>query len=125
MRGRGERTRVEELEDQLIMTRVMARRLWNALRARTGLEAEAIFTAESMRIADPVFDAAETVWERQRIHIQPCRTVLDPGGQAGMSDAWPVQGDMYLATWPDGNTRNLTRDQVLMMGGVDPCSAPQ
>ena len=123
MRGQGDRTPREELENQLTLAKIMARRLWNALRARTGLEAETLFDRDGLRIADPAFDAAEIVWERQRILVVPCRTALDPGGSDSMANAWPTQGEMYLGTWPDGNTRNLTRDQVLMMAGMDPAEA--
>lgn len=122
MRGRGERSKVEELEDQVIRLRVLARRLWRTLSARTGLEAEALFDHDhdAMRVADPVYDAAETVWDRQRILIVPCRVILDPGGRASLLNGWPTQDEMYLVRWPDGSTRNLTRAQVLMMGGQDP-----
>lgn len=120
MRGRAEQSRCEELENRLIRTQVMARRLWNSLRARTGLEATALFDGDELRAADPAFDAAETIWDRERILIAPCRTVLDPGGAASPYVGWPTQGEMYVGTWPDGSTRNLTRAQVLMMGGQDP-----
>lgn len=119
MRGVRERSEVERLDDQVIRLRIMARRLWNALRARSGLEAEALFNDEELRVADIAFDAAETVWESQRISVVPCRTALDPAGAMSPLNGWPTQREMYLGRWPDGSTRNLTREQLLMMAGMD------
>ncbi len=125
MRGYGERNRAELLEDRVIQLRVMARRLWAALKARTGWEAEALFGhGEELRAADKAFDAAETIWERHHVTITPCRTILDPGGRTGMADAWPTQHEMYFGLWPDGSTRNVTRKQLLMMAGMDEDEEP-
>lgn len=124
MRGRGERNQVERLEDEVIRLKLLARRLWDVLRKRTGGEIDALFgdlDLSERRAVDRVFDAVETVWEKHKVLIEPCRLVLDSGGDLGWgSPAWPTQGECYLGRWPDGSTRNLTRDQVLMMGGQDP-----
>lgn len=120
MRERADRSRAAALEDEVIRLRVLARRLWHALHARTGLEAEALFDGEDLRIANRALDAALTVWDRQRITIVPIRTILDPGGALAASHSWPTQGEGYLGRWPDGSTRNLTRAQLLMMAGFDP-----
>lgn len=119
MRGRAERTDAQVLEEQLIAARVFARRLWLALKARSGLEAEALFAGDELRAADRVFDAVETIWERQRIAVVPCRRLADPSIGMSFMHAGPGPIEMYLGRWPDGTSRNLTRDQVLMMGGQD------
>lgn len=129
MRGRGDRTHIEELENQLAITRVMARRLWDTLRQRNAEAAWAAYVGaklnredEELRVMDVVFEAAERIFDSKRIAILPCRTILDPGGAptefSGL--AWPAQSEMYLGRWPDGTERNLTRDQVMMMAGMDP-----
>lgn len=95
----------------------MAQRLWRTLKARTGWEAEALFDdPEVLRIVDPFFDAVDAIWRAHRVLVEPCRQILDPNPVT----LAPVQGEMYLGVWPDGSKRNLTRDQVLMMGGQEP-----
>lgn len=121
MRGRGERDRVEVLEDQVASLKVLARRLWDSLRVRTGGEVDALLgdlDRDWRRAVDRLWDAVETVWDRHQVAIEPCRMVLDRRC-AGLPTDWPIQHEMYLGRWPDGTTRNLTRDQVLMMGGQD------
>lgn len=110
--------RLRQIEMREIGARIMARRFWEALKARTGWEAEALFGTDVLRIVDPTFDAVETVYERHRVTIVPCRSILDDASNFGF-DILPGQPEMYLGRWPDGSTRNLTRDQLLMMGGQD------
>ncbi|RHW17210.1 hypothetical protein D1610_11720 [Sphingomonas gilva] len=92
-------------EDQLVGAKVLARKMWRTLKARTGWEAEAMFKLQALKLLDATYDAAEAVWEQHRIYVEPCRRILTD------------QGEMYLGHWPDGTTRNLTRAQLLMMGG--------
>lgn len=109
-----------ELEMRLAGAKVMARRLWAALKARTGLEAEALFAEDALSIVDKAYDAAETLWDRHRVSIQPCRQVADSPPVPYADGVWAAQPEMYLGVWPDGSTRNVTREQLLMMGGRDP-----
>jgi hypothetical protein len=43
---------------------------------------------------------------------------------ASIFSAGPDQAAMYLGYWLDGSTRNLTREQVLMMGGQEIADGP-
>lgn len=125
MRGRGDRTPREELENQVVILRIYARRLWDALRQRNAEAAlEVYFNAnhEGARVIDPMYDAAERIYDQKRIFVVPCRTVLDYSAPFSMNAGWAAPLEMYLGRWPDGSTRNLTRDQVLMMAGMDPSS---
>lgn len=99
------------LREQLAIARHLARALWTGLNARRGHELEAIelFSVEAARIADPVFDAAETIWERQRVFIEPSFRILD-------AQEAPLG---FIGTWPGGEVRHLSRAQVLMMAGMD------
>ena len=125
-----ERARAERAEKELetlrgiegreISARIMARRFWRALSARKGWEAEALFTHEILRIVDPAFDAAMTVWERHRVHVEPCRRGFDETFYGWLPSDGAYRPDAYLGIWPDGSKRNLTRDQLMMMGGLDP-----
>lgn len=122
MNGAG---RIADLESQLAIARVMARRLWLTLRRRADgdgiralLDVEEALTDDGRRTIDAAFDAARLLWERKRILVEPCRVILDPA----TLDTWhggPKQGEMYVATLSDGSTQTVTRDQVLMMAGMD------
>lgn len=114
--------RIGELENQLVIAKIMARRCWTALTRRVGREAMDVLaedlTADACRIVDVAFDAAQIIWERHRILVEPCRRVLDaPKPHLDMN--WPTQPEAYLAHLPGGETRNLSRAQLLMMAGMD------
>lgn len=114
-----DRTR-HELENELAIARIFARKLWQALHARSGLEIEHFeLPYEATRMADPAYDAAEIIWKRHRIVIEPCRRILDRKTYGFSSNNAPDQAEMYIGAWPDGDRRNLTRAQVLMMAGMD------
>ncbi len=117
--------RLTELEDQLTISRVMARRLWLTLRRRLDgdavralLDVEEALSEEGRRTIDAAFDAARLLWERKRILVEPCRVILEPKPFASWG-AGPDQGEMYVATLPDGSSQNVSRDQLLMMAGMD------
>ncbi|WP_198356016.1 hypothetical protein [Sphingomonas sp. TX0522] len=117
--------RIAALESQISIARVMARRLWLTLRRRADgdgiralLDVEDALTDDGRRTIDAAFDAACLLWDRKRILVEPCRVILDPG----TLDRWhgaPTQGEMYVATLTDGSTQTVSRDQLLMMAGMD------
>ncbi|WP_242095470.1 hypothetical protein [Sphingomonas sp. CROZ-RG-20F-R02-07] len=115
-------TRIEELENQLVIAKVLARRFWRALASRVDRASAVLFAEslshEALTVVDSAFDAAEIVWNRQRILVEPVRRLLD-APSARIDHNWPVQDEAYLARLPNGETRNLTRAQLLMMAGMD------
>jgi hypothetical protein len=107
--------RIRDLEWKLINAEGFARKLWAALKARRGEEWDAFdvagfFGSDGARVVDAAFEAAEKVWEKSRISIYPCSRILD--GQE--------EGRDFIAVLPDGELRNLSRQQLLMMAGMDP-----
>lgn len=88
------------------IARDFARSLFRALKARTGAELEALLTGDGMMIADPSFDAADRLYHRARIYVEPCRRLL------------PDQPVAYLARWPNGDSRNLTETELLALAGM-------
>lgn len=117
--------RATELENQLMVAKLMARHLWTVLAARIDQATAVLFadgvSADARRVIDVAFDAAEIVWERHRILVEPCRRVLDQR-VVGVLVPIPAQAEMYLARYPGGEVRNVTRDQLLMMAGMDVAS---
>lgn len=105
------RARIAELEGQVIVAKIMARRFWAILSARVDLATRMLFADElypdARRVIDLAFDAAEIVWERHRITVVPARIILDD------------QPEAYLARYPGGESRNISREQLLMMAGMD------
>ena len=105
--------------DQVTPLRALARALWLALREHNRGAPLAVFL--DAKDSDPspgpdVYRAIEAVFIRHHVLIVPCRVILDP---VTSPNAWPTQSEAYLGRWPDGSTRNLSRDQVLMMAGMD------
>lgn len=88
------------------IARDFARCLFRALKARTGAELEALLTRDGMMIVDPAFDAADRLYRRARICVEPCRRLL------------PDQPVAYLARWPNGDSRNLTEAELLTLAGM-------
>lgn len=91
--------------DSAIVAVSFARALFAALQARVGTEVDALLNFDARIIADRHFEAAQKLFARSRIFVEPCRKIID--GQA----------EMYLATWSDGTARNLTPDELLAMAG--------
>lgn len=105
---------IRALEYDLVAAQGLARKLWNALKARKGLEWDAFdvaafFGADGARAVDIVFEAAQQIWAAHHVFIEPCSRILD--GQ--------IEGRDFIGLWPDGSFRNLSRAQVLMMAGMD------
>ena len=108
--------RVFELESQVVAAKVVARRLWAALSVRVGFALDVLleeYDSLLRRVVDVEFDAAQIVWERHRIVVVPCRVVIDP----------QEQHRDFFARYPNGEGRNVSRDQLLMMAGMDPSDA--
>ena len=126
--SRDKYTRAEQLEGELIVMKLFARRLWQTLATRAGPAMLATFESglaeHHQRVVDVAYDAAETVWERHKILVEPCRRVFgyDVAGvqTGGGFPGYPDQGEMYLAKYPGGDERTVTRAQLLMMAGFDP-----
>ena len=90
-----------------LIARGFARRLFNALRARVGDELLALFDdRQAMLVADPTYDAADRLYRRLGIYVEPCRRIL------------PSQPVTYLAVWPGGESRNLDEAELLALAGM-------
>lgn len=83
----------------------LARRLWAALKAREGDILRDFLSHEALEIVDPAYRAAAILFTRG-IFIEPCRRLLS------------TQAVVYLATWPDGTTRNLAEADLLTLAGI-------
>jgi hypothetical protein len=120
--SRDARAQIAELEGQITVAKIMARRFWRVLATSVDVAAQALFVDDlqddARRVVDVAFDAAQIVWAKHRVLVQPCRRLLDqPCVWTAWS--WPSQDEMYLATYPGGDVRNLSRGQLLMMAGMD------
>jgi len=97
--------RIDELEGKLLIAKSVARNLWALLTIQEHRRLwEEVFTPEGAAVVDAAFDAAQRLADRERIHVEPCRRILHG------------QEESYLAVWPDGHDRWLTRAQLLMLG---------
>lgn len=113
--------RVHELEGQLVIAKVWARGLWKALSARTGFAVDTFLEAvldgpalEHRRILDVEVDAAEIIWRRHHVLVEPCRVIID--AQETIRH--------FVVRYPNGDTKNVNRDQLLWMAGIDPDPSP-
>ncbi len=88
-----------------IIGKHLARRLWSALKAREGDILSAFLNHDAMEIVDPTYQAAAILFARS-IYVEPCRRLI------------PTAPLVYLATWPDGSSRNLTETQLLTLAGI-------
>lgn len=114
--------RVHELENQVVVAKLWARRLWAALSARTGHSLQAFldatvdgFSGEHRRVLDVDIDAAEIVWERHRVTVVPCRVLIEAQERI----------QHFIVRYPSGESKNINRDQLLWMAGMDPSEAPE
>lgn len=120
--SRDARSRVADLENQVTLAKILARRFWRVLATRVDMATQVLFvhdlSPESRRVVDVAFDAAEIVWQNHRVVVEPCRRLLDPPSN-GMPWDWPTQDEMFVARYPGGETKNISRDQLMMMAGMD------
>lgn len=109
---------IEALDRQAMLAKIMARRFWAMLTHRLsaqGLSAQLIddvLSWEARAIVDPTFDAAERLWDREQIFVEPCRR--NPG----------VDIEVYDLVFAGGERRLIDRAQLLMMGGQPPEARP-
>lgn len=88
-----------------IIGKQLARRLWSALKAREGDILSAFLNHDVMEIIDPTYRAAAILFARG-VYVEPCRRLI------------PTQPLVYLATWPDGSSRNLSDADLLDLAGI-------
>lgn len=88
-----------------IVGKQLARRLWAALKAREGDYLATFLSHDAMEILDPTYQAAAVLFGRG-IYVEPCRRLL------------PAQPVVYLASWPDGSSRNLSKADLLNLAGI-------
>ena len=99
-----------ELSADAIMARQMARRLFAALKARTGSDCDMFLDHSANEIVDPAYDAADRLYRKSRIYVEP----VPRGFFASLFD----EPAAYLVAYPDGTQRNVTEAELLAMAGV-------
>lgn len=95
----------EHDQPDAIIGKLLARKLWAALKARDGDGLAAFLSQDAMEIIDPAYRAAAILLQRG-IYVQPCRRLI------------PTQPVAYLATWPDHGSRNLSERELLDLAGI-------
>lgn len=101
-------------EEQVALLKPLCRHLWALLDRRRddGVSTERLFerlTTEARAAVDQTFEAALTLWARDRIHVEPCRRITDR-----------QRGGPYLFTLVPlhGETRVVDEETLLAMAGV-------
>lgn len=101
------------IEDELMLTRQVAARLWRLLERR---DCAAIFDfvgeayPDARAAADRTFEAAMLLLDRHGIVVEPCRQLLDRQRDAARQ---------YVLKRPNGDTEIVEEQQLLMMAGFD------
>ena len=99
-----------QLSADAIIARDMARRLFAALKARTGAEVDAFLDHSAKEIVDPAYDAADRLYRKSRIYVEPL-------SRGFFSDLFSDRR-VYLVAYPDGTQRHVTEPELLAMAGV-------
>lgn len=92
-------------EPDAIIGKLLARKLWAALKAREGAYLSEFLSHDAMEIIDPAYRAAAILFARG-IYVEPCRRLI------------PTQPLVYLATWPGSVSRNLSETELLELAGM-------
>lgn len=95
----------ERDQPDAIIGKMLARKLWAALKAREGACLEQFLSHDAMVIVDASYQAAAILLSRG-IYVEPCRRLI------------PTQPVVYLATWPGGVSRNLSEPELLALAGI-------
>lgn len=93
-----------------IIGKILARKLWAALKAREGAYLVEFLSLDAMEIIDPTYRAAAILFARG-IYVEPCRRLI------------PTHPVIYLATWPDGGQRHVSAAELLNLAGISPEAA--
>lgn len=98
-----------QLEHRLNVAHAIAQSLWRQLASGRRRELyDQDLDVFALAAVDPAIEAMLRLGERQHIHVEPCRAVLD-------SQRW---GEEFLLVLPSGEKRNVSRDMLLMMAGL-------
>ncbi len=101
------------VEEELMLTREMARRLFALLSVRHPSLLDQIVSeweTDARATVDREFEAALILFERHRIDVVPARKILWD------QDQKPCQ---FIITRPSGETEIVLSDKLLMMAGLE------
>jgi hypothetical protein len=101
-----------EASAELAMAKQLSQLMWRIMRQDQQMLIADVLDFEGLQIVDAAFDAAQAVWMRHHIFIEPVIPKYDSRFFAGQN------AERYLAIYPNKQRRYLNRAQLLMMGGV-------
>ncbi|WP_432769803.1 MAG: hypothetical protein HEQ22_03385 [Sphingopyxis sp.] len=103
----------DALSADAIIARTYARALFRALRERVGNEVAALFAEEreGRIIADPAFDAADRLYRKSRIYVEPVAR--------SFFAVLFEEAAIYRLIYPDGTQRHVAEADLLAMAGIE------
>ncbi|CAN5361446.1 hypothetical protein BH09PSE4_BH09PSE4_17150 [soil metagenome] len=109
-------------DTQVLVLKALCRHLWDLLERRHPKHADEVWGdlgVEEMCMVDRCFEAMLILWQRDHIHAEPCRRILDIQRRDYFQ---------YLLLFPGGDRRVVSEEQLLALAGIafDPAEdAPQ